>query len=225
MRRTKDDANQTRMALLAAAVRVFALHGYAAAKLEDIAAAAKVTRGAIAHHFGGKAEIFAALVSAKQTVIAQTVQSALALGGSPGERLRRFIVALFVRLEEDEDYRLMSEFTLFHRGEYPASLPLSLPTQIAAYLSGITEVLAAGIVTGEIRADLDLPAATKAVLGLISGVSLNWLLAPNTFSIKDDADQIADAFLAGIFVHPRDKKSAKRSSHHEKNNSNRRKSA
>jgi len=58
MRRTKEEAAQTRQELLDAALTVFSQEGYEAARLQDIAQAAAVTRGAIYHHFGNKAGLF-----------------------------------------------------------------------------------------------------------------------------------------------------------------------
>jgi AcrR family transcriptional regulator len=54
-RRQQDRSAATRDALLAAARRLFTERGYAAVPAEDIVAAAGLTRGALQHHFGGKA--------------------------------------------------------------------------------------------------------------------------------------------------------------------------
>jgi AcrR family transcriptional regulator len=53
-RRTKDEAEQTRNAILDAAERVFNQHGVARTSLEQIARAAGVTRGAVYWHFKDK---------------------------------------------------------------------------------------------------------------------------------------------------------------------------
>jgi AcrR family transcriptional regulator len=49
---------ETRAGLLAAARELFGEQGYAATSLDDVAARAGVTKGALYHHFGGKAELF-----------------------------------------------------------------------------------------------------------------------------------------------------------------------
>jgi AcrR family transcriptional regulator len=51
----------TRQALLEAARTLFGERGYAATSLDEITSAAKVTKGALYHHFGGKQELFAAV--------------------------------------------------------------------------------------------------------------------------------------------------------------------
>jgi AcrR family transcriptional regulator len=48
----------TRLALLAAARQLFGEKGYAATSIEEIAAQAGVTKGAVYHHFGGKGDLF-----------------------------------------------------------------------------------------------------------------------------------------------------------------------
>ncbi|MBQ1081975.1 TetR/AcrR family transcriptional regulator [Nocardiopsis sp. B62] len=54
---------QVRSRLLAAAARVFAEHGYAESRLEDVARAAGFTKGAVYSNFGGKQDLFAAVLS------------------------------------------------------------------------------------------------------------------------------------------------------------------
>jgi AcrR family transcriptional regulator len=51
----------TRQALLLAARTLFGERGYAATSLDEVAQAAKVTKGALYHHFEGKQELFAAV--------------------------------------------------------------------------------------------------------------------------------------------------------------------
>lgn len=53
---------RTRAALLDAAAEVFADKGFNAATLDEIAAAAGFTRGAVHHHFGSKEEMFLAVI-------------------------------------------------------------------------------------------------------------------------------------------------------------------
>ena len=62
MRRTKEDAEKTREQLLEAANIIFRKRGYAATKLEEIAAAVNLSRGAITWHFLNKQTIFRTLI-------------------------------------------------------------------------------------------------------------------------------------------------------------------
>ncbi len=55
-------AHDTRLAILEAAVRIFARSGISAATLDDIAADAGVTRGALCWHFHSKDDLLAAII-------------------------------------------------------------------------------------------------------------------------------------------------------------------
>jgi AcrR family transcriptional regulator len=56
--RREAQGDATRLALLSAARELFGLNGYAATSIEEVAARAGVTKGAVYHHFGGKATLF-----------------------------------------------------------------------------------------------------------------------------------------------------------------------
>jgi AcrR family transcriptional regulator len=51
----------TRQALLEAARTLFGERGYAGTSLDEVVQAARVTKGALYHHFGGKQELFGAI--------------------------------------------------------------------------------------------------------------------------------------------------------------------
>jgi AcrR family transcriptional regulator len=61
-RRTKDEAEQTRNAILDAAERVFNERGVARTSLEEVATEAGVTRGAVYWHFNDKIELCEAML-------------------------------------------------------------------------------------------------------------------------------------------------------------------
>jgi len=61
MRRTKAEAEATRLAILAAARRVFARRGVTRTTMEHVATDAGVSRGAIYWHFANKSALFDAM--------------------------------------------------------------------------------------------------------------------------------------------------------------------
>lgn len=74
-RAEQKDATRTR--LLRSARRVFARHGFDATSVAMVCREAKITHGALYHHFPGKKELFAAVVQAMFTELAATVSGAV----------------------------------------------------------------------------------------------------------------------------------------------------
>ena len=62
--RREEYAEITRTAIIDAAAARFALDGYAGASIDAIAESARVTKGAVYHHFSDKADLFEAVYSA-----------------------------------------------------------------------------------------------------------------------------------------------------------------
>jgi AcrR family transcriptional regulator len=66
----------TRAAVLDAATRRFAAHGFAGTALEDVAADVQATRGAVYHHFASKTALFQAVYEQLETeMIRQAVEA------------------------------------------------------------------------------------------------------------------------------------------------------
>jgi TetR/AcrR family acrAB operon transcriptional repressor len=198
MRRTKEEAEQTRRALLDAGLRVFGRQGYAATKLEDIAREADVTRRAIYWHFGGKAELYQALIQERIGPANALLGQILAADQPPLAKLRLLLVRALEYLEEDADYRAVLELTLF-KSEATPDLAAGVAAQATrALCASLAEIVRAGIAGGDIRPDVEPQAAALAAIGLLNGVAATWLLDPAAFSPRAQATPIADAFLHGL---------------------------
>lgn len=76
-------AEQTRMALLRAALRLFGEQGFDGTSTRDIAAAAKANIGSIAYHFGGKEGLRAACAEHIVTTVRSLAAQATVLDGDP----------------------------------------------------------------------------------------------------------------------------------------------
>jgi AcrR family transcriptional regulator len=73
----------TRARLVAAGRELFAKRGYAGVGTEQIVKRARVTRGALYHHFADKRDLFRAVVEALEVELVERI--AVALGSSPSD--------------------------------------------------------------------------------------------------------------------------------------------
>jgi AcrR family transcriptional regulator len=81
-------ADATRSRLIARATRLFATRGYAATSLDDVVQRARVTKGALYHHFPDKRALFEAVFEAEDRRLLDATMAAAAEGRTPWDRLR-----------------------------------------------------------------------------------------------------------------------------------------
>src|SRR5260221_10177001 len=200
MRKTKEEAAETRQALLRAALAVFSRQGYAATRLEDVAHEAGVTRGAIYWHFKSKADLYNTLAletaAQGQEIIAQASRGARSFL----DATRRFMVRLLQYLEEDATFRAVQALMIFKTRFSPdlqGGMAIKIEGMRAQELA-LTEQMRQGIAAGEIRADLDPVEGARALIAYLNGVMVTWLLNPQAFSLKASAPGLVDIFLRGI---------------------------
>jgi TetR/AcrR family acrAB operon transcriptional repressor len=200
MRRTKEEAAKTRQDLLNAALSIFSRQGFEATRLEDIAEAAGVTRGAIYHHFGSKTELFMALIEEASSQGGQVVEQAIASGGTFLEITRRVLVRTMELLETNHRFREVMALSLFKAGGSPelATFTQQRYEQARTQVEQIAGFFQAGIAQSAVRADLDASTVARAFLAYQNGLSMLWLSNQEAFSIRDQAEQLAEVFLRGI---------------------------
>ena len=200
MKRTKEKAEETRKSVLDAALRVFSRKGYAAAALEDIAAEAGVTRGAIYHHFGSKEKLYIALADGASAQTWALVDLAIEEGGIFTQIISRIMAYHANLLEDDRHYRevVMLTLTSSQASSGPAALKERQYFEAKAAVEHVAGYFQMGIARGELRADLDPYAGARAMLALQNGLAYLWLANPDAFSLKESAPALIDVFLQGI---------------------------
>jgi AcrR family transcriptional regulator len=87
--RKAEQSEATRAALLSAARKLFAKHGYAGVGTEEIVRAAGVTRGALYHHFADKKDLFRAVYEDVEREVVDVIAAGAAGAKDPMEVLRQ----------------------------------------------------------------------------------------------------------------------------------------
>ena len=202
MRRTKQEAEITKQNLLNAALEVFSRKGYAATRMEDIAKQANVTTGAIYHHFGGKGDLYIALIEDSSARANQIAIEIFEEGGTPAAILRRLLVRMFEFAEEDVDYRAVLELFLKTTEVSPelATINQQIRDGRRGLVQFFTNLIQTGLDEGEFHHWVSPEDTALALAGFMNGMGLIWLQDPEFFSIKERAEKLADSFLMGIVV-------------------------
>lgn len=203
MRRTKEEAEQTRCALLAAAEQLFLEQGVTHTTLEQIARAAGVTRGALYWHFENKAHLFHAMLEQVRLPTEQLVERLSACGDhDPRQSLRELCVQAIVSLAHNPQKRRI--FTiLLYRCEFTDDLRHAQErheafiNQIIALFERLFEQTAC---QGRLRPGLSPRLAALALHALLAGQFRDWLGNPLLFDAERDAPQMIDAMLRGLLL-------------------------
>ena len=86
--RKAENSRATQHRLIEVARRLFASRGYAATATEDLVAAARVTRGALYHHYADKRALFVAVSEIVARELDETIMLAAAVAGDPWAMMR-----------------------------------------------------------------------------------------------------------------------------------------
>ncbi len=204
-RRTKEEAQATRMSILDAAEEVFHEKGVANASLEEIAAAAEVTRGAIYWHFKDKAELFDAMMQRVVLPVDEMLQSASCCAqANPLELLRRATVDVLLRTARDARTQRIFDIA-YHKCEYVGDATGVRERHIASQrqcLKTIEAGFRSCVDCGQLPKSVNPQEAAIGALSLVSGLIANWVLAPKSFSLERHAESIVDTFFRGLVATP-----------------------
>lgn len=105
----RDEAvDATRAALLDSALRLFTERGFAATSLDDVVRDARVTKGALYHHFkGGKLALFEEVFTGVDRQLAERVAAAVPPGAGPWELVEAGLDAYLQACSEPVIRRIM----------------------------------------------------------------------------------------------------------------------
>lgn len=84
--RRQDYSSSTKRALLDNATQLFTDHGYAGTSLDEVVAAARVTKGALYHHFPSKLALFESVFLRVQEGTTAEIEKAITASKDPWER-------------------------------------------------------------------------------------------------------------------------------------------
>jgi AcrR family transcriptional regulator len=153
--------------ILDAAVAIFAERGFAAARMEDIARRAGVTKGTIYLYFSSKEDVFKSLVRESIVpTIAATTAFASEFEGSSRELLRMTLTAIGTFLRTS-DRAVLPKIIISEAGNFPELARFYREEVIDKGLGLIGGIVARGVARGEFRAMSADHAARLAIMPLL----------------------------------------------------------
>jgi len=193
--RREEYAEVTRAAIVEAAITRFAADGFAKANIDSIAELARVTKGAIYHHFADKAELFEAAYVAVEERLLANVLAGIENIDDPWEALRIGADVFFEECTKPDFTRIALE-------EAPVALgwarwKASEEKYFLGLLSGALGAMAEqGLIA--IPAEGDLTA--RMLLAALDEAGLSVASSPDPQTERERASDLIARLLSGLRV-------------------------
>jgi AcrR family transcriptional regulator len=178
-KRLRPTRAQTRQRLLQAAGEVFAQRGYDRASLDDVAAAAGLTKGAVYSSFAGKDDLFYALMRERIDERLALVTEAVERQATVLDIARDAGSGLAQLMSSQRDWHL-----LFIEFWARAVRDPELHAEFARERRSVRGLIAQFLEARAVEAEINLPAPAEqlavAVLALSNGIAIEHLADPDT---------------------------------------------
>ena len=202
VRKTKEEAEATRQKLLDKAEEVFERRGVSRTSLQDIAAAAGLTRGAIYWHFKDKADVFQAMMDRVCLPCEAAVDGAMAprQAGDWAVYLEGLGSAVLQRLSEDPQMRRVFAIAM-HRTELGEELGAVFERRLQIIEQFVSELRAefqSAAAAGLLRPGVEPDDAAVAYFALLDGLMHNWTLKPERFDLVRVGRTSLSGYLRGL---------------------------
>ncbi len=205
VRRTKDEAQETRNRILDAAEHLFSERGVSRTSLEDIAQAASVTRGAIYWHFKDKRDLFAAMVDRvtlpMEAMVARSSDESVA---DPIASLKACAVTALKRTANDPQVQRVFDIVT-HKCEYLGEMA-GVNNRISAVQKGCVDraeqTIRNAVKRGLLPASVNPRLAAVGLDAMLYGLISNWLANPGYLPLERHAEAMIDLYVEGLRKHP-----------------------
>jgi TetR/AcrR family acrAB operon transcriptional repressor len=201
MRRTKEEAEQTRRQLMDAGLKVFGERGYEAARLSDIAAEAGVTRGAVHWHFKNKQGLLFAILREMANPYVETATEVLNSNLAAGEKIRQLICRVLDASDESEAFlahrrlatRFMAEspegFEEYHR---------HVSRDMKKLVRKTVNVIREGQRAGDLRPDIDASVITGVIGAIFRGTAMMKMIKGIDILPRGSSAAVVDMIMKGL---------------------------
>ena len=150
----KRNAEQTRQRLLRAATREFAAKGFAGARVDTIAARAKINKRMLYHYFGSKEGLFLAVLEDAYGSIREAEKDLALEHLAPHQAIERVVDFTWDYYLQHPEFLTLVNSANLHKARHLKKSRV-LPEMHSGMLQMIGAVLNRGVASGEFRADAD----------------------------------------------------------------------
>ena len=150
----KRDAEATRARILQAAKKEFSKHGLGGARVDEIAERADANKRMIYHYFGGKEDLFSAVLEEAYLDIRNAEQRLRLDDLAPAEALEKLVRFTWNYYLKNPEFITLVNSENLHRAKHIKGLE-TLPETMRGLVGMVSSILKRGEESGEFRAGID----------------------------------------------------------------------
>lgn len=182
-------------AIIDAAVRVIARHGYHNAQVSRIAKEAKVADGTIYLYFENKDDILISLFNEKMGQFIETGRARIQEAKTAEEKVYVLVQHHLSHLGNNPEMAIVTQIEL--RQSNP-DVNQGIGSVLKGYFNLIEEVIREGVEQGIFRDDLDIRMARMMLYGTIDEAATSWVMKQCKYELISLVDPIHNLFLHGL---------------------------
>lgn len=201
MRRTKEDAEKTRLLIIDKALELFSENGVTQTTLNEIAIKAKVSRGAVYWHFQNKWDLFEALWEHYSAPIQQLSNiSQQENENDPLGKLAELIELVFKNVATNKDFRRIIKM-LWLESLY--SVKNKYPDRIILVMDEIQNqrvmTLRNAYKKRQLPAEFDIQADSYFIGAAVDGIIQQWVNNPKLYDLEEKSSYFAKKIIASLY--------------------------
>lgn len=184
-----------RAAILRAAVDVFAMRGYAAARMREVAERAGVADGTPYLYFKGKESLLIAILEEHAEAFLTRARRDTQGLAEPAQKLAAVVERHLASLERDRALAHVFQIELRHSRRFLRQVARG---QVADYLRLIQQIIIEGVSTRHFRDDVPAEVAARAIFGALDELVTAWVLAAKPRPLAHQAAPLLRLLLGGL---------------------------
>ncbi|NMO01760.1 TetR/AcrR family transcriptional regulator [Gordonia sp. TBRC 11910] len=185
----------TRAAILDAATRLFVEQGYAATGLDEVGRLARVSKGAVYHHFTDKPGLFAEVFETHCTSALGVIEQSMRPSMSTREVIVTAISSMLSAYAKDPQLRELSRQAGFAIGE-----DRRRQIQQNKSLPFVRQIFETAAQEDELRVGVDVDVAARMVLELVFDGAVAFAESPTKRGYRSTIERVLVAMVTGLLV-------------------------
>jgi AcrR family transcriptional regulator len=197
MKKTKEEAEITKILIIEKAVELFKLKGFASTTLEEIAQQVNVTRGAIYWHFKDKLDIIDELIETEHKKLSQLLKRLFNEDFPPFKKIEKILTGIVSNFYTHKSFQNFIELTWFKIEYTQLSKLKTTKAELNTYFIENMKILVdEAQKIGAIKTEVSAQDIALTLTNMINGIYRLYFILPGQLKNQKEAMKLFDSYLS-----------------------------